>query len=709
MVVLFKVFGNDGTLTAGASDRLSSAVVETDADGFAEATFTLGSRAGAGNNRVEATATGFAGTAVFVASGTPNTAALINADAGGGQVGVVGRPLVRPFVAVVTDSGYNRLRGIPVTFTVTRGGGTFGPGPAVTTVTSTTDGDGRALVLLTVGTEDGFDNNVVEATFPGNPGQPAAFLASSDIPGDVATTRITGVVLNNANEPIPGTTIRLFQITQQGPSNNLPAEVVTPVRTNAQGQFVISPAPVGSEQADGGRDDRRRGTVADARVRHRIRLGPREQAGAPDLSACARRDEQNLRLRNRRRPADASAGARLLHDHRRRLRDVRRGAREGCVSVTPVNGDKSPMSPGFGQQPRFLITIQPVGTVFNPPAAITFPNVDGLAPRQVTEFYSYDHDLATFVAIGTGTVTADGSLIQSDPGVGVLKAGWHCGGNPNSTGSAGTCPECQACEGSSCVPKPGSCDDNNVCTRDDRCENGSCTGDEIDVSSWADNLSIQGDVRLPTDILGKINRVFSYIPGLSGVTFKEARVGIQGRARNCCNPQDGIHEQGEKEGMGIFQLTAEVANIPIWGTPRVNKEFDFGIVSVSVDFQMGFLFTTNFRINAQGGVRVSACDPDNSCAFGETNVSIDPEVKATFTAEVCTDTIFTSRSCAGLTITPLAVRMNFAGRLTYNKPSCSDGLGGSVALGALVVRAEFAVGGRRLVFQYEVFGGVGQL
>ena len=195
--------------------------------------------------------------------------------------------------------------------------------------------------------------------------------------------------------------------------------------------------------------------------------------------------------------------------------------------------------------------------------------------------------------------------------------------------------------------------------------------------------------------------MFSYIPGLSGVTFREARVGIQGRARTCCNPQDGVHEQGEKEGMGIFQLTAEVANIPIWGTPRVNKEFDFGIVSVSVDFQMGFLFTTNFRINAQGGVRVSACDPDNSCAFGETNVSIDPEVRATFTAEVCTDTIFTSRSCAGLTITPLAVRMNFAGRLTYNKPSCSDGLGGSVALGALVVRAEFAVGGRRLVFQYR--------
>jgi hypothetical protein len=56
------------------------------------------------------------------------------------------------------------------------------------------------------------------------------------------------------------------------------------------------------------------------------------------------------------------------------------------------------------------------------------------------------------VAIGTGTVSEDGLLIQSDPGVGVLKAGWHCGGNPNPTGSAGTCPTCARCEGTNCVP-----------------------------------------------------------------------------------------------------------------------------------------------------------------------------------------------------------------------------------------------------------------
>ena len=41
--------------------------------------------------------------------------------------------------------------------------------------------------------------------------------------------------------------------------------------------------------------------------------------------------------------------------------------------------------------------------------------------------YSFDHDLEEFVAIGLGTVSADGSVIESNPGVGVVKAGWHCG------------------------------------------------------------------------------------------------------------------------------------------------------------------------------------------------------------------------------------------------------------------------------------------
>jgi hypothetical protein len=109
------------------------------------------------------------------------------------------------------------------------------------------------------------------------------------------------------------------------------------------------------------------------------------------------------------------------------------------------------MVPGFGQQPRFIVTIQPSGAAFNPPAAITLPNVDGLAPRAVTEMYSFDHDIGSFVAIGTGVVSEDGLVIRSNSGVGVLKAGWHCGGNPTVSGAAAICGPCAFCDGTTCI------------------------------------------------------------------------------------------------------------------------------------------------------------------------------------------------------------------------------------------------------------------
>jgi len=117
---------------------------------------------------------------------------------------------------------------------------------------------------------------------------------------------------------------------------------------------------------------------------------------------------------------------------------------------------KVPMVPNFGQQPRFIVTIQPSGVKFDPPAHVTHPNVDGLVPGEVTELYSFDHDMGSFVAIGTATVSADGTMLVADPGMGILKGGWHCGGNPQPTGccededSCGTGDACYTVSGSKC-------------------------------------------------------------------------------------------------------------------------------------------------------------------------------------------------------------------------------------------------------------------
>jgi hypothetical protein len=162
------------------------------------------------------------------------------------------------------------------------------------------------------------------------------------------------------------------------------------------------------------------------------------------------------------------------------------GSKSGVVSVTLVHSDKVPMLPNFGQQPRFIVTIQPPGARFDPPARLTMPNVDGLAAGAVTELYSFDHDLGHFVSIGPATVAADGATVTSNPGAGIVKGGWHCGGNPATSGTAHSCPDCKKCVNRSCqvdaAQESRSCDDHDECTANDKCTGGSCRGTKIRVT-----------------------------------------------------------------------------------------------------------------------------------------------------------------------------------------------------------------------------------
>lgn len=339
-------------------------------------------------------------------------------------------------MAVVTDAGHNRLAEVPVTFTVTQGGGSFNGQPSVTL---TTDSDGQALAVVIVGPTEGVENNVVEATFPGNPGVPASFVASGKTAGDSAATTLSGVVLDNSNNPIPGVTLRIegtALVTQSDPA----------------GQFLLHPAPVGQVKL-----------IADGRTAQRPGVWPSLEYDLVTIAGQTNTIGMPIYLL----PLDLPNGLLVDETHGGTLTlpqvpgfaltiapgsaTFPDGSRRGVVSVTVVHADKVPMVPTFGQQPRFIVTIQPAGTRFTPPAPITLPNVDGLAPGEVTELYSFDHDLGQFVSIGPGTVSEDGSVVRSAAGVGVLKGGWHCGGNPVTTGSCCDCPECQKCANNNCV------------------------------------------------------------------------------------------------------------------------------------------------------------------------------------------------------------------------------------------------------------------
>ncbi len=95
------------------------------------------------------------------------------------------------------------------------------------------------------------------------------------------------------------------------------------------------------------------------------------------------------------------------------------------LSISEVPRDRTPSSLPPELDPAQVITIQPAGTVFLEPAAITFPNLQGFTPGTKVPIWSMSHDAGTFFCIGGGTVNDDGTLIVSDPGVGILGSSWH--------------------------------------------------------------------------------------------------------------------------------------------------------------------------------------------------------------------------------------------------------------------------------------------
>ncbi len=489
--VVFRVTGNSGLVTSGGTTAASAAVM-TDTNGQAPVLWTLGQRSGAGINSVQASAALTISPVDFTATALTGPASHIVIDSGDNQTGIASQPLTFPLVTVVTDAGHNRVPNVPVTFTVASGGGTLG-GTASQVVT--TDSDGRALVLFAPGPESANSTHLVEATFVGNPGTPATFLATAKAAGDPAATRISGVVLDNSDHPIPDVTIRLYR-TNQGSNNNLPLQVGTPVTTDARGAFLIQGAPIGyfKLMADGSTataGEKRYPTLEYSLV---TVAGQDNTVGMPIYLPP-------LDTQNRVCVSEANGGTLTLPESPGFALTIGAGSatfpggsRTGCVTVTTVNPEKVPMAPGFGQQPRFIVSIQPAGTKFNPPAPITFPNVDGLAPRAITEMYSYDHDLSMFVAIGTGIVSDDGSVIASGLGAGVLKAGWHCGGNPNTTGSVATCDICQKCEGNKCLADP---------SRDGQtCEPGNQLGQSTSTTSTDLNLSFNNGADTVRVVIG---------------------------------------------------------------------------------------------------------------------------------------------------------------------------------------------------------------
>ncbi len=472
--VIFRVARGDGTFESGER----SIAVETGPDGRASVRYRSGGRFGCANNRVEASSAGYSGRVYFTADATPLPPDKVHIVSGLNQLGIAGKRLPDPFVVIAFDEHDNPISDLPITFRVIKGGGRFDDGADRLVVE--TDSNGWASAFLTMGPLEGNENNVVEASFQDMAKLAARFSASGRTAGTMET-RVVGLVFDNTDAPIPGATVSI-----------LDTELTT--TTDEQGRFAISNSPVGTVhiKVDGATTTRdgewpslvfRLVTVPGrdndiGRPMYLPVLNPEgvtvseSQGGIATVSTVP-----GLRL-------EVAPGSATFGD----------GTKTGMVSITQVHPDKVPMPPPMGMAPPIVIAIMPHDVLFDPPAKITIPNLEGLSPGETTELFSFDHDLEMFISIGTGTVTVDGASIVSDPGQGVIKGGWHCGGPATSKThtlehcnrvtckrptkcdpNTGVCEYVNRGRGADCVPYPT---DNRSCMRAYCDGNGSCSNYE---------------------------------------------------------------------------------------------------------------------------------------------------------------------------------------------------------------------------------------
>jgi hypothetical protein len=454
-VVTFEVTASDGLLGEAADTQGATQVVQVRSDeaGVARAFWRLGGDAGCGNQRVRATIGGSEDSVGFCASAAPAIASQINVGSGNNQACALGGAPLLPLEAWVSDA-CNGIAAMPVTFKVVEGAGLV---DGAKTATVMTDQTGHAAVHFTAGGVAG--RSAVTATFPGNPGAPAVFAVQALDPTN-GVTEITGLVLDNADQPIAGVSIALLA----------PGFAGAPAVSGADGRFLLSGLPPGPARVH-----------VDGSTATAVGGVPPVGGSFPglEIDVLVVEDALNELPMAVRLPFLANVNQRFystVTDTDLTIEGVEglsmtitagsmtidgAPAPNGTVvSLNQVHHDNVPMPMPDGAAPPFAWTFQPAGAHFDPPVSICYPNMSGLAPGTATFFLTFNHHTGAFEIESSGHVTADGSCIMSDPGGGLTTAGWGCNCPPYAvTGDCETCCDdpmaatlggMQICEGKAC-------------------------------------------------------------------------------------------------------------------------------------------------------------------------------------------------------------------------------------------------------------------
>jgi RHS repeat-associated protein len=442
-LVTFEVVRSDGRLSqlspvAGDSLKLQ---VFTDSEGLATVHWKLGSDAGFGNNRVSVTSRSIAGPVLFCATAEPNIASQINIGTGNNQRAEVDGPAAEPLTVWVSD-GVNGIADVPVTFTVIQGGGLVN---AAASAILNTDATGHVQVQFTLGPIAG--NHLVQAAITSDAATPVTFFIRGLERDSTIATSFSGVVLDNANQPIQGATCEI----QFDGGVILPATV-----TDSAGVFSFVNIPSGAAQivVDGATAVNGKPVVPGSfpPLSYETVIVPNVENTLATPVLLPRLNPNNARLYDGTQDVELTvegmpglkfivkAGSVTLPDSTKPS-----PANPVTLTLNQVHFDEIPMPMPDGSAPPYAGTLGPPNTKFDPPVQIVFPNLTALPPGATNSFLSFNHETHKFEVVATGRISEDGTVWVSDPGTGITIAGWHGPRSPAAGSSTQPCPDPSQC------------------------------------------------------------------------------------------------------------------------------------------------------------------------------------------------------------------------------------------------------------------------
>lgn len=118
------------------------------------------------------------------------------------------------------------------------------------------------------------------------------------------------------------------------------------------------------------------------------------------------------------------------------------GSRGGRIGLAPVPSDRLPGPLPTGLELPSVFTVQTDGLGnFDRPASVCLPNIPQMVPGAPLppgtrrDLISFDHKKGVWESVGPMSVVPDGSLLCTEPGVGIREPGWHGAGVPAFRGS----------------------------------------------------------------------------------------------------------------------------------------------------------------------------------------------------------------------------------------------------------------------------------